>query len=197
LTSPRRLLYHFRSLLALFRAIDNETHIPARQPQTRAYARLPRAHENPRRTRGVERPSRQGPQAPDPIKRATSADVAKPSLPRAARLLTRSDFATLRQRSDRLTTRNFVAEYRASSHATARLGVAISRKVSKLAVVRNRIRRTIRESFRHHRQTLPNVDILIIARSLSANQTNPVLRSDLENLWQQLVSRKTDAALNP
>jgi ribonuclease P protein component len=65
--------------------------------------------------------------------------------------------------------------------------------VSKLAVVRNRIRRVTRESFRHHRQTLPNVDILIIARSSSANQTNPVLRADLERIWQQLAARR----LNP
>jgi ribonuclease P protein component len=103
----------------------------------------------------------------------------------------------LRQRSDRLATRNFVAEYRESSHPTARLGCAISRKVSKLAVVRNRIRRTIRESFRHHRHTLPNLDILVIARSLSANQTNPVLRADLERIWQQLAAFKSGAALNP
>src|SRR5262249_10083526 len=154
-------------------------YFPARQPQTRPYARLPRAHEDPRWTRRVERPSRQGPQASDPISRVTSSDVAKLSLPRAARLLTRSDFATLRQRSDRLTTRSFVAEYRDSSHPTPRLGCAISRKVSKLAVVRNRIRRVIRESFRHHRRVLPNLDILLIARSSSANQTNPVLRADL------------------
>jgi ribonuclease P protein component len=63
--------------------------------------------------------------------------------------------------------------------------------------VRNRIRRVIRESFRHHRQTLPNLDILLIARSASANQTNPVLRADLERLWQQLATRKPAPALNP
>jgi ribonuclease P protein component len=103
----------------------------------------------------------------------------------------------LRQRSDRLATPSFVAEYRESPHPTPRLGCAISRKVSKLAVVRNRIRRTIRESFRHHRHTLPNLDILVIARSLSANQTNPVLRADLERIWQQLAAPKPSAALNP
>ena len=118
-------------------------------------------------------------------------------MPRAARLLTRSDFATLRQRSDRLATRSFVAEYRESPLPTPRLGCAISRKVSKLAVVRNRIRRVIRESFRHHRQTLPNLDILLIARSSSANETNPVLRADLERIWQQLAARKPAPALNP
>jgi ribonuclease P protein component len=64
-------------------------------------------------------------------------------------------------------------------------------------VVRNRIRRVVRESFRHHRQTLPNVDILLIARSSAAGQTNPVLRADLERIWQQLAARKAAPALNP
>jgi ribonuclease P protein component len=174
----------------------HETHFPARQPQTRTHARLPRAHEDPRWTCRVERPSRQGPQASDPVI-ATSPDVANLSLPRTARLLARSDFAALRQRSDRLTTRSFVAEYRESSLSTPRLGCAISRKVSKLAVVRNRIRRVIRESFRHHRQTLPNLNILLIARSSSAGQTNPALRADLQRIWQQLAARKPAPALNP
>ncbi|HEX3896148.1 MAG TPA: ribonuclease P protein component [Rudaea sp.] len=117
-------------------------------------------------------------------------------LPRSARLLTRRDFASLREQSQRLSTRNFVAEYRPSSRDCVRLGVAISRRVSKLAVVRNRIRRTIRESFRLHRADLPHLDILLIARSLSAQQTNPHLRADLEGIWRKLSAAHATAALN-
>jgi ribonuclease P protein component len=116
-------------------------------------------------------------------------------LPRSARLLTRRDFATLREQSERLSTRTFVAEYRPSSQGCVRLGVAISRHVSKRAVVRNRIRRTIRESFRLHRAGLPPLDILLIARSLSAQQTNPHLRADLEGIWRKLGASPATAAL--
>jgi ribonuclease P protein component len=117
-------------------------------------------------------------------------------LPRSARLLTRRDFASLREQCERLSTRAFVAEYRPSSQGCARLGVAISRRVSKRAVVRNRIRRTIRESFRLHRSALAHLDILLIARSLSAEQTNPHLRADLEVIWRKLDASQATAALN-
>jgi ribonuclease P protein component len=117
-------------------------------------------------------------------------------LPRSARLLTRRDFANLREQSQRLSTRTFVAEYRQSSQGCARLGVAISRRVSKRAVDRNRIRRTIRESFRMHRAELPHLDILLIARSLSAQQANPHLRADLEGIWRKLSATQATAALN-
>ncbi|MEP6483660.1 MAG: ribonuclease P protein component [Rudaea sp.] len=127
--------------------------------------------------------------------------MAEFGLPRSARLLSRRDFASLREvspsaPSQRFATRSFVAEYKTSTHGCVRLGVAISRKVSKRAVVRNRIRRTIRESFRLHRAQLPAVDVLLIARSLSAQQTNPLLRADLELIWRKLATAQATPALN-
>jgi len=63
--------------------------------------------------------------------------------PRTARLLRPADFAALRERSQRVSTRHFTVQYRPTQLA-ARLGMAVSRKVSKRAVERNRIRRQIR-----------------------------------------------------
>ena len=116
-------------------------------------------------------------------------------LPRTARLLSRSDFASLRERSERIATRSFVAEYRMSTKGLARMGVAISRRVSKRAVERNRIRRTIRESFRAHRAELPHVDVLIIARTLAAQKLNPALRDDLLIIWAKLKVAAAATAL--
>ena len=45
-----------------------------------------------------------------------------------------------------------------------RLGLVIGKKNVKLAVDRNRIKRQIRESFRHSQHQLPGVDIVIVAR---------------------------------
>ncbi len=72
--------------------------------------------------------------------------------------------------------------------AGARLGMAVSRRVSKLAVMRNRIRRQIRESFRLQRARLPDLDILVIARTFAATQTNAALRAELLMLWQALAA---------
>jgi ribonuclease P protein component len=74
--------------------------------------------------------------------------------------------------------------------------MAVSRKVSKHAVVRNRIRRLIRETFRLTRSQLPNVDVLVIARTSAAALENPALRSELELLWHRLIAANAAATLN-
>lgn len=116
-------------------------------------------------------------------------------LPRTARLLRPADFAALRERSLRVSTRHFTAQYRATQ-AAARLGMAVSRKVSKRAVERNRIRRQIRETFRLIRAQLPSVDLLVIARTSATTLANPALREDLATLWQRLIAAHTAATLN-
>lgn len=116
--------------------------------------------------------------------------------PRTARLLRPADFAALRENSQRVSTRHFTAQYRPAMRATARLGMAVSRKVSKNAVVRNRIRRQIRESFRMQRAQLPNVDVLVIARVSAAGPANPLLRGELDLLWQRLIAAAVATTLN-
>jgi|SRR5579883_542772 len=109
--------------------------------------------------------------------------------PRAARLLRPGDFAALRRSGKRISSRHFQCEYRPNEAQTARLGMAVSRRVSKLAVVRNRIRRQIRESFRLRRAGLPACDLLIIARTSTAELGNAVLREELEHLWRKLIAQ--------
>lgn len=48
----------------------------------------------------------------------------------------------------------------------ARLGVIVSRKISKRAVDRNYIKRSIREFFRNNQQQLGNLDVVIRARKI-------------------------------
>lgn len=114
-------------------------------------------------------------------------------LPRAARLLKPGDFAALRGNSKRISVRHFLAEFSATAQPTCRLGQAVSRRVSKRAVDRNRIKRLVRESYRHARGDLPPVDILLIARSSAVQQTNSMLREDLARLWQKLAALKPAA----
>lgn len=70
----------------------------------------------------------------------------------------------------------------------ARLGLAISRKVSKHAVVRNRIKRLIRETFRNQQHQLIGLDIIVVGRALAAAQANGALTDSLQTLWLE-VSR--------
>lgn len=110
-------------------------------------------------------------------------------LPPAARLHRASDFAALRH-AERCQGRHFLLRCRTGSEASARLGLAVSRKVSKRAVERNRIKRVVRESFRVDREGLPALDILVVARISAAGIPNAGLFADLALAWCKLKTLK-------
>ncbi|MEM7054328.1 MAG: ribonuclease P protein component [Pseudomonadota bacterium] len=70
------------------------------------------------------------------------------------------------------------------SEVGARLGITVSRKVHRLAVERNRIRRQIRESFRLRRRQLKANDYVVRARPAAADADNAALRTALNELWE-------------
>jgi len=73
-----------------------------------------------------------------------------------------------------------------------RLGLAISRKAAASAVQRNRIKRVIRESFRHNPSDLPAADVVVMARPLAATTASAELGISLARHWSR-VRRKCDA----
>jgi ribonuclease P protein component len=109
--------------------------------------------------------------------------------PRSARLLRPGDFTALRHSGKRLATKHFQCEFRPNETRSARLGMAVSRRVSKRAVERNRIRRQIRETFRLQRPNLPPCDILIIARTAAATADSRTLRLELVELWRKFAAQ--------
>ena len=65
---------------------------------------------------------------------------------------------------------------RPNGSPTARLGLAIGKKHLKTAVGRNRIKRLVRESFRHHAGDLSGLDIIVLARAgVAAHPANGAL----------------------
>ncbi len=68
----------------------------------------------------------------------------------------------------------------------ARLGLAVGRKASQRAVVRNRIKRIVRDVFRHAR--LPAFDIVVVARAGLEPVPGNDLRADLETAFSRLSS---------
>lgn len=78
---------------------------------------------------------------------------------------------------------HFIAHVASNGLGFPRIGLAVSKRVSKRAVERNRIKRIVRESFRHHLHELGAIDYIVVARFSAAEQLNRVLRSELDNLW--------------
>lgn len=69
----------------------------------------------------------------------------------------------------------------------ARLGLAIARKQLRLAVQRNRIKRVVRDAFRHRRTQLDGLDIVVMARHPAARADNARLRASLLAHFEQLA----------
>ncbi len=90
--------------------------------------------------------------------------------------------------SRRVSTRHFSLHLRARDGGFCRLGMAVSRKVSPDAVVRNRIKRQVRESFRQRRHALPAGDCVVVARVGAGGLSKAALRADLETLWSRLLA---------
>lgn len=67
----------------------------------------------------------------------------------------------------------------------ARLGITVSKRVSKRAVDRNRIKRIVRNSFRQHCRQLPPGDYVIVAKP--AKMSGDGLARELLALWQRAI----------
>ena len=76
-----------------------------------------------------------------------------------------------------------VARFVENGGVQARLGVVVPRRAIRKAVRRHRIKRLIRESFRHHKDLIPGWDIVVQARSGLDRIDNAAIAATLEQLW--------------
>lgn len=108
---------------------------------------------------------------------------------RRARLLDKSDFSALFERAERSADRYFAVLARPNGLGHPRLGLAISKRSAKSAVVRNGIKRVIRESFRVRQQLLGSNDFVVLGRPGIAGTANQAYFESLEGHWRRLVKR--------
>jgi ribonuclease P protein component len=104
---------------------------------------------------------------------------AERAFPPSVRLRKRAEFLSLRNSTRKFASRGILVVWQANGLAHARLGVTVSKKVG-CAVIRNRIKRFVRETFRSNRFLLPAVDVNVIARSEAAAM-------DFHSLMQELL----------
>lgn len=113
--------------------------------------------------------------------------------PPACRVRTPAEYQRVFSGADfRVSNDGFTVLARRNSLGCARMGMAVSRKVSKRAVVRNQIKREIRELFR----TWPiryelSLDMVIIAKPAVAGCERNQRRESLMRLFTKLSARFT------
>ena len=78
-----------------------------------------------------------------------------------------------------------LALHRLDDGAAPRLGLAVSRKVDPHAVGRNRIKRVLRDAFRHARPRLGEGAYVVVARPAAAQADNARLRDAFLRLLQR------------
>jgi ribonuclease P protein component len=104
--------------------------------------------------------------------------------PREARLVRRGDFEAVYRAGKRRSSSHFTVFFRANELPQSRFGVSIKKALGG-AVVRNRIRRRLREMVRCHRLEIPaGWDIVIHPKSAVAKAPFATLTVDLLRLLQ-------------
>ena len=118
--------------------------------------------------------------------------TASERFPKTARLRKRPEFLKLSRTGSKFQSANFVVISQAHDGAESRIGITVSGKVGN-SVVRNRIKRQVREYFRRHRGDWPkSTDVLIIARNSAATLANARIVSEIDQaLAKQRDRRKS------
>lgn len=107
---------------------------------------------------------------------------------RRVRLLSKTDFDRVFRQAAKSGDHCFTVLFLPNALDHARLGLVVSRKSARFAVVRNRIKRIIRESFRLNQHNIPPLDIVVIARPQLAQQDKAALCDSIERHWRRLAS---------
>ena len=104
------------------------------------------------------------------------------------RLRQRADYITVQSEGRKLHGRHVlaIAKQRPDCHLAGRLGITVTKKVGN-AVVRNRIKRLLREWLRLHGWVPTGWDIVLVAKDSAARQVHPDdFASDLTRILDQL-----------
>jgi ribonuclease P protein component len=111
------------------------------------------------------------------------------TLPAQRRLRRKSDFESAYARGRRCGNGFFAVTAKPNDIGGPRLGLAVSVKNAGNSVERNRLRRTVRESFRLHQHELPAIDLVVSARGRAREATGEELRASLALLWKKVTEQ--------
>ena len=105
------------------------------------------------------------------------------------RLLKSSEFQLVYKQGEWVANRELVVNYKRHQQPFSRLGITVSKKVSKRAVDRNRIKRLFREWFRKNKQSCQSIDMILTAKPSINVKSNVEIKKSLEDIWRKVQKR--------
>ena len=157
-----------------------EKDVPTQQYESKANAWFSLSHGNNGRSERDQSASAQGActSGGSDSAEVTVAEAPQFAFRKESRLRTRRHYRKTLSRGSRVFTRRFILYIRPRRGPQSRLGITVSRKVGS-AVVRNRIKRCVREVFRTHPKWFSEpVDLVVVAKfhQGKGRESSPVLR---------------------
>jgi ribonuclease P protein component len=112
--------------------------------------------------------------------------LSRYAFPKTLRLLKRAQFIQLSTQGKKVHTRYFIAAVSKTTQENHRLGITVTRKIGN-AVSRNRIKRIIREYFRHKKDGITGTkDINIIGKKGLATLSGSQITAELDKLFNRI-----------
>jgi ribonuclease P protein component len=108
------------------------------------------------------------------------------SFKKSERILKRSEFVSLFKKGHRIHRKHFVLNYLRNGLGNLRLGITVSKKVGG-AVIRNRIKRLVREYFRLHKARIESAyDLNFIAKPGAARLSSQQINQTLGHFFSEI-----------
>ena len=110
-------------------------------------------------------------------------------LPKAERIRKRAEYLHLQNHGRRVLTASLIVFTLWSDKAPLRLGITVSKRVGG-AVVRNRVKRLVREAFRHTKHRLPQgLQLVIVAKADAARLDYHRALAELQEIGRRVSPR--------
>ena len=109
---------------------------------------------------------------------------------KSSRIVKPEDFRQVFKSSCRSEDNTFLVLAKKNDLKWARLGLAISKKNISKAVNRNNIKRVIRESFRHHKNILKAIDVVVVVNRKQTTINNKTINESLDTHWKSISQCK-------
>jgi ribonuclease P protein component len=120
---------------------------------------------------------------------STAPPPQRLTFPPSRRVRRKVDFEAAYKRGRRFSDSLFTMTVRPNDAGGPRLGLAVAARTIGNAIARNRLRRMIRESFRHEQHRLPAADIIVGTKVGARHAPDPLRRQSLAALWNKIATQ--------